>query len=97
MKVLNDKKLATSLTLTRESASLIRQGLEKLPEEKKTTVVFKKLIKNLDIVLVLWDRTIKNEVIIQEERRKLSLRKSKKVGLLHKQPDLTPTPEKGPH
>jgi hypothetical protein len=68
-----------NLKLTKETAQLLRDGLETLPPERKNTVVFKDLIKNLDTILVVWDRTLKNELIVQEQRRKVNQAKKNKL------------------
>jgi hypothetical protein len=72
------KGVLYNLKLTKETAQLLRNGLEALPSDRKNTVVYKDLVKNLDTILVVWDRTLKNELIVQEQRRKINLAKKGK-------------------
>lgn len=66
------------LSLNRESASLLLKGLESLPQEDRTNVVYERLKGDINTILVIWDRRIKNEKIIQEQRRQLHIKKKTK-------------------
>jgi hypothetical protein len=74
----NDKRLSFNLPITKETASLLREGLDALPPEKRRNVVYKKLVRDLDVMLTVWERTIKNEIIVQEQKRKIAAEKKAK-------------------
>ena len=65
------------LNLNHEMATLLLQGLDTLPENDKRTVTYGKLRKDLEYIVQIWDRRIKNEKIIQEQRR--MIHKTKRI------------------
>jgi len=73
--MLNDKQMAIDirkplgLGLNKEGASMLVRGLEKLPLDDQKNVVYQRLIHDLNMIVTIWDRRIKNEKIIQEQRR----------------------------
>lgn len=83
-----DTKKPFGLSLNREGAVLLLKGLEGLPEEDKTSVVFDRLKHDINTIIVIWDRRIKNEKMIQDHRRKLH-EKRKVAG------DLRPRDQRG--
>jgi len=64
-----------TITLNLESAKLLYDGLDNLPADKKRTILYNNLRKNLKVIITLRERQIKNEQIIQDERRKLKSQK----------------------
>jgi hypothetical protein len=75
MPILNVTK-PLGLSLNREQAALLLKGLESLPPANKNNVLYEKLRHELEYIVVIWDRRIKNERIIQDQRR--SLHKARK-------------------
>ena len=65
------------LNLNHEMATLLLKGIDILPENDKRTVTYSKLRKDLEYIIQIWERRIKNEKIIQEQRR--IIHKAKKV------------------
>lgn len=59
------------LNVNREQAALLLNGLKVLPDTDKNNVIYDTLMRDLETIVVIWDRRIKNEKIIQEQRRKL--------------------------
>ena len=57
------------LSLNREASSLLLRGLDKLEAQDKQSVVYLSLHKDLENIVVIWDRRIKNEKILQEQQR----------------------------
>jgi hypothetical protein len=68
-------KKPLGLSLNRESAALLLKGLEALPKEDQTGVVYKRMKDDINTILVIWDRRIKNEQIIQAHKRELHIKK----------------------
>lgn len=64
------------LSLNREQAALLLKGLKSLPGTDQNNVIYEALIKDIECILTIWDRRIKNEKILQEQRRKLKQQKS---------------------
>lgn len=57
------------LNLNHEMATLLLKGIDTLPENDKRTVTYSKLRKDLEYIIQIWERRIKNEKIVQEQRR----------------------------
>jgi hypothetical protein len=75
------------LSLSREQAALLLKGLENLPLSDRNNISFEKLKHNLEYIVVIWDRRIKNERIIQNHKRALhKARKDKQSSLQRKVP-----------
>lgn len=90
-----NSKISYSLMLTHESARLIREGLETLPNEKKRNIVYNSIIKDLDKVIIIMDRVLKNELIIQEQKREKNKKKPKKISQVPEPSfSIHPIPEK---
>jgi hypothetical protein len=83
-----EKGVSYTLHLSRETALLLRDGLELLPQERKSSVVYRDLVRDLDMTIVMLERTLKNELLVQEQKRKLI--QAKRVGSKVQQP-LPPT------
>jgi hypothetical protein len=50
-------------------ATLLLKGIDILPENDRRTVTYSKLRKDLEYIIQIWERRIKNEKIVQEQRR----------------------------
>jgi len=59
-----------ALSLNREQATMLLKGLESLSEDQKKTVVFAKMKRDLESIVVIWDRRIKNTKLIEAENAK---------------------------
>ncbi len=59
-----------SLNLSGESANLLLEGLQHIPENKKKNVVFQQLERDLKIIVVIWNKRIKTERELQASRKK---------------------------
>ena len=57
------------LNLNHEMATLLLKGIDVLPENDRRTVTYSKLRKDLEYIIQIWERRIKNEKIVQEQRR----------------------------
>jgi hypothetical protein len=57
------------LNLNHEMATLLLKGIDILPENDRRTVTYSKLRKDLEYIIQIWERRIKNEKIVQEQRR----------------------------
>lgn len=68
-----DTRKPIGLNLNREGAAMLLRGLESLPPEDRN-VVYQKLKQDLGMIVTIWDRRIKNEKILQENRRILRAR-----------------------
>jgi hypothetical protein len=79
-----DTKKPLGLSLNREGAALLLKGLEELPEEDKTGIVFDRLKHDISTIIVIWDRRIKNERMIQDHRRKMHEKLKAQVDLKRK-------------
>jgi hypothetical protein len=55
--------------LNREQAAILLKGLESISNIDKNTVIYKSIKRDLENIIVIWDRRIKNEVIIREQKR----------------------------
>jgi hypothetical protein len=65
------------IILNNVGANLLLKGLKALPEEDKKTVVFNKLISDLETVVTIWDRRSKNAKILEKIRaQQQSVRRS---------------------
>lgn len=63
------KKLI-GLRLNKDQAALILSGLDKLTESDKSTVTYKSLRRDLESIVVIWDRRIKNaNIIVQQSKQ----------------------------
>jgi hypothetical protein len=49
---------------------MLLKGLESLSEDQKKTVVFAKMKRDLESIVVIWDRRIKNTKLIEAENAK---------------------------
>jgi len=58
------------LALSYESARMLREAMGLLPEDRRRSPLFKSLTRDLDRSITMMERTIKNEKLVQEERRK---------------------------
>jgi hypothetical protein len=56
------------LNLNREQASMLLQGIEFLSDDQKKSVVYTKLKRDLESIVVIWDRRIKNIKILEEKK-----------------------------
>jgi hypothetical protein len=65
------------LNLNHEMATLLLKGIDVLPENDRRTVTYSKLRKDLEYIIQIWERRIKNEKIVQEQRR--TIHKAKKA------------------
>ena len=68
------------VNLNREQAALLLKGLKTLPDSDKKNVIYDTLIQNLETIVVIWDRRIKNEKMIMAERKRLKMMKRPIVG-----------------
>lgn len=59
------------LNLNREQAALLLKGLESLEPSDKNNIIFEKIKHDLEYIVVIWDRRIKNERLVQDHRRAL--------------------------
>jgi hypothetical protein len=59
-----------ALSLNREQATMLLKGLESLSEDQKKTVIFAKMKRDLESIVVIWDRRIKNTKLIEAENSK---------------------------
>ena len=57
------------INLNREQTAMLLRGLDKLSDADKQKVVYIQLRKDLESIIVIWDRRIKNENILRTERR----------------------------
>ena len=57
------------LFLIRESANLLLEGLKSTPQEKRN-VLYHSLVKQLTEAVTIWDRRIKNSIIIKESKKR---------------------------
>lgn len=58
-----------ALQLNKEQSALLLKALNGLPDSDKKHVVFDALHKDLQTMNVLWDRIIKNQKIVADQRR----------------------------
>jgi hypothetical protein len=64
------------IILNNVGANLLLKGLKALPEEDKKTVVFGKLISDLETVVTIWDRRAKNAKTLEKiKAQQLSARR----------------------
>lgn len=61
------------VNLNREMTALLIKGLKNLPDAEKKNVLYDTLLQNLETIIVIWDRRIKNEQLILAERRKIKI------------------------
>lgn len=66
--MMNIKK-PLGLNLNREQAALLLKGLEGISGLDRQNVLYEKLKRDLETIIVIWDRRIKNEKILSEQRR----------------------------
>jgi len=59
-----------ALSLNREQATMLLKGLESLSEDQNKTVIFAKMKRDLESIVVIWDRRIKNTKLIEAENSK---------------------------
>ena len=67
----SDSNRPFDISLNREQAGLILKGLRALLESDKKTIIYQALDRDIEAIITIWDRRIKNEKIVLEERRKL--------------------------
>lgn len=72
-----DTNKPLGLNLGREQAAMLLKGLDTLPQQDRQNVLYKRLKQDLNMILTIWDRRIKNEKLIQEHRRKVKANKKK--------------------
>jgi hypothetical protein len=64
------KSLPIGLSVNREQAAMLLRGLDILPDDDKRAIIYKALRRDLESIVVIWDRRVKNEKIIQEMNKK---------------------------
>lgn len=57
------------LSLNLDMAKLLLEGLDNLPADKKTNIIYTRLKDNLKTIVIIWERKIKNEKIIKQLRK----------------------------
>jgi hypothetical protein len=57
------------LYLTNEGSSMLLRGLELLPDTDKKKVIYNDLKRELQIIKTMWERRIKNEQLIAQQRK----------------------------
>ena len=62
------------LSLNKDAAEMLLEGLEKLPENRRT-IQWSTLQRQLSEIKTIWDRRLKNQNIIKEEKAKLLSKK----------------------
>lgn len=62
------------LQLNKEQAALILKSLKALPEAERKTVVYESLIRDVETIVVIWERILKNQKIMLEQRRAQKLK-----------------------
>jgi hypothetical protein len=67
--VLQATKKLIGLRLNKDQAELILNGLDKLPDSDKSTVTYKSLRRDLESIVVIWDRRIKNAAIVTQNKQ----------------------------
>jgi hypothetical protein len=68
---MNNQVKPLGVQVNKEQATLLLKGLNMLPESDKRVVIYDSLKRDLETVVVIWDRLIKTQTTVQEERRKL--------------------------
>jgi len=74
------------IILNNVGAGLLLKGLKALPEEDKKTVVFSKLIGDLETVVTIWDRRTKNAKVLEKI-------KAQQLSALRSQPPSSQPPQ----
>jgi len=64
------KGLPIGLNVNREQAAMLLRGLDILPEADKRAIVYKALRRDLESIVLIWDRRVKNEKVAQEMVKK---------------------------
>jgi hypothetical protein len=64
------KSLPIGLSVNREQAAMLLRGLDALTEDDKRGIIYKALRRDLESIVVIWDRRVKNEKIVQEMNKK---------------------------
>lgn len=68
------------LEINREQAALLLRGLKLLPEQEQKNVICQSMTRDLETIVSLWDRVIKNQKAAHElKKAKLSAQKVPKV------------------
>ena len=57
------------LSLNYEMANTLLKGLKLLPDTEQKSVTYTKLKKELSLIIQIWERRVKNEKIVQQQRR----------------------------
>ena len=65
------------LQLNRDAAVLLKKGLLKLPVEDQNNVNYQSLMRDIDMIIVIWDRTIKNQKIVKDLQRQQKTKEKK--------------------
>ena len=64
------------LYLNRDKAALLLKGLKSLPPLDQKNINFQSLERDISTILVIWDRTIKNQQIVKEMLKKQKAEKA---------------------
>lgn len=72
------KKHPFTLELNREEAALILRGLELLPDHERRNVVSENLVRQLELIVAVWDKTVRTTQAIQAEKRKVHAARKRK-------------------
>ena len=65
------------LTLNRDQAALLKKGLTGLPSLDQKNANYQALMRDIDMIVVIWDRTIKNQQIVKEMLKQQKAAKAK--------------------
>lgn len=74
------------LQLNKEQSALLLKALKGLPDADRKSVVYDALHKDLQTINLLWDRIIKNQKIMADQRRSRALAKKQAQQSAPKQP-----------
>lgn len=58
-----------NINLNKEKTTLLLKGLSLLPVEDRKSIIYNGLQRELETVSVIWERCIKNEKILAEQRK----------------------------
>ena len=74
-----DTKKPIGMNFNCQQAKLLLKGLMNLSDSDKNNVIYDRLIHDLNTIITIWERRIKNEKIIQEQKRTIKAVKKRNI------------------
>lgn len=73
-----------NLQLNREQAELLLEALRGLPEPKRRVIIYDALYRDVESIRMMWDRIIKAQRLVSDQRKKMVSQKKQMSGQPYK-------------